>query len=165
MSKGITVTGGAGYRCPKHGPTEPVLYKRANGYLHRRCRICRDEMMRKHRKRYNADFRHNEKFRAARRQERKGMRLRVLAKYGNRCACCLLTGHHFLTFDHVKNDGVAHRKTFPYSGTRILELLDSLPYDPDRFQVLCWNCNHAKAQNGGICPHESLRSFVGEAGA
>jgi len=78
----------------------------------------------------------------------------VLNAYGGQCACCGETRRMFLTIDHVNNDGAEHRRQIGgKSATRILRWLCENGYPPG-FQVLCWNCNHAKHLNGGVCPHQ-----------
>lgn len=79
-----------------------------------------------------------------------------LNHYGNRCVCCGQTDIRYLTIDHINNDGKQHRETF--SGP-IYDWLRSHSY-PEGFQILCSNCNYAKAYFGGceqpcqsrVCP-------------
>lgn len=70
----------------------------------------------------------------------------------------------FLSLDHVNNDGANHRRSLGYingngkgASSKIWKWLRDNSY-PSGFQVLCMNCNHGKARNGGICPHEAQRS-------
>jgi len=72
----------------------------------------------------------------------------VLAHYGNKCACCGESQREFLAIDHINNDGWKHRKTFKIN---IYDWLQRNHY-PAGFQVLCHNCNMAKAFYGR-CPH------------
>lgn len=59
-----------------------------------------------------------------------------------------------LQIDHLNNDGSEHRRTFKsYNATRFYRWLQQNGYPPN-FQVLCANCNVAKARNGGVCPHQ-----------
>jgi len=76
----------------------------------------------------------------------------VLEHYGNKCACCGETTPQFLTIDHIKNDGRSHRKKTG-SGSAFYTWLikNKLPDNLD-LQVLCWNCNMAKAHYR-YCPH------------
>lgn len=88
---------------------------------------------------------------------RKDARSAVLSAYGGKCACCGEAAEPFLVIDHVNNDGAAHRMRLfgrPNSAgqTFYLYLVDSgFPTDPP-LQVLCANCNLAKAK--GRCPHD-----------
>jgi 5-methylcytosine-specific restriction endonuclease McrA len=78
------------------------------------------------------------------------LKTRFLAMYGGICFCCHESQSEFLTLDHVKNDGKQHRAERSASGV----YMDALErYDPDRFQILCYNCNIAK-YNYGTCPHQ-----------
>ena len=87
----------------------------------------------------------------------------VLAGYGGTCACCRESTPQFLTLDHVNNDGAAHRKELNNGDTRN----NARVYDdairrgfPSDLQLLCWNCNCAKAFYGE-CPHrESVHSAM-----
>jgi len=92
-----------------------------------------------------------------------------LNRYGGVCACCGEFNPKFLTLDHVKNNGVDKRtltvwerpprfKTpMPRASYRPTEyfLRDAVKnYQPEEYQILCYNCNCARAHNDGICPHE-----------
>lgn len=80
------------------------------------------------------------------------MRLRCFEHYGTTCACCGEAEEMFLTFDHVNNDGYAHRK-IDRSGSNLCRWLIKQGF-PEGFQVLCMNCNWGKYRNGGVCPHK-----------
>lgn len=80
---------------------------------------------------------------------------KVLAAYGAVCACCGETERAFLTFDHKNNDGADHRRKIG-SGSVFYRWLIDNDY-PSTIQVLCFNCNAGKHNNGGICPHETSR--------
>ena len=74
-------------------------------------------------------------------------RLTVIDAYGGVCACCGEYRYEFLALDHVNNDGAAHRK----------EVGDVYKWAiktkfPPSLQLLCHNCNMAKAIYGH-CPH------------
>lgn len=75
----------------------------------------------------------------------------VFDHYGNKCVCCGETEPVFLSLDHVDGGGNQERtkkRTSPY--TYELALKEGLP---ERFQILCFNCNWAK-HAVGICPHQ-----------
>ncbi len=73
----------------------------------------------------------------------------ALKKYGGKCNCCGEKEKKFLCIDHINNDGVEHRKKI---GSNIYSWLRKNNY-PKGFQVLCYNCNNAKARYGK-CPHQ-----------
>ena len=78
----------------------------------------------------------------------------VMAYGGYVCACCGETEPLFLTIDHVRSDGAAHRKRLgSLGGARFYKWLRDNGYPPG-FQVLCMNCNHGRHRNGGKCPHK-----------
>lgn len=72
----------------------------------------------------------------------------VYNHYGNKCKCCSEPNRLFLTIDHVNNDGYLERK----SGMVLYKLIIKNNF-PEKFQILCWNCNLGKYLNNGICPH------------
>lgn len=86
-------------------------------------------------------------------------RKQVLDVYGHKCACCGEHRYHFLTIDHVNNDGSKHRaelsggKRNTGVALKVLRYIINHGY-PDTFRILCYNCNCGRARNGGICPHE-----------
>jgi len=107
---------------------------------------------RKWRNKYVAKLRdHHRKMDKIRRHK---LREEVISAYGEACACC---GEHqieFLAMDHINNDGKEHRKVVPPS--EFYPWLKRNNY-PKGYQVLCNNCNLAKARYG-ICPHKKARS-------
>jgi len=74
--------------------------------------------------------------------------------YGRKCACCGYDDQRFLTVDHVNNDGNVRRKQGYGQYSEYVRISSTLP---DDIQILCMNCNFAKARHGGVCPHESDR--------
>ena len=85
------------------------------------------------------------------------VRSAALAAYGNMCVCCNETTKEFLAIDHVNNDGYLHRRQEKISGSGIYWWLKKNNYPTDgRFQILCHNCNVAKALYGS-CPHNKGR--------
>ncbi len=84
-------------------------------------------------------------------------KLIVLSHYSERsypeCACCGETHIEFLCLDHINNDGNIERKKLGSqgSGTNFYAYLKKRNY-PEGYQVLCFNCNCAKAFYGK-CPH------------
>jgi hypothetical protein len=80
-------------------------------------------------------------------------RKEVLGHYGGKCTCCGETTYEFLAIDHINNDGAKHRREV--GGSRGLFLWLRRHNYPDGFQILCHNCNCAKAYYGE-CPHKKL---------
>lgn len=84
----------------------------------------------------------------------KTVRLECLSHYSNgllACNCCKESIYSFLCLDHVNNDGHEHRKIVKGN---IYVWLRKNKY-PSGFQVLCHNCNMAKALYKS-CPHQKL---------
>lgn len=84
---------------------------------------------------------------------RKKVRMAVFEKYGNKCACCGESLYEFLVIDHINNDGKGHRAMFNNHGDSIYKDILESPIDHAKYQVLCHNCNMAKACFGE-CPHK-----------
>lgn len=82
---------------------------------------------------------------------RKKAREKVFLHYGSRCVCCNETKIEFLTIDHINGGGRQHRKKI---GVTIDNWLVANDF-PRGFQILCFNCNQAKAIYGE-CPHKYL---------
>ena len=81
------------------------------------------------------------------------LRRRVIEMYGNCCACCSESMFEFLTIDHVQGEGNTHRRK---RGGNYGVYKDSLSsYQPNKFHVLCYNCNCAR-QYHGVCPHQQM---------
>ena len=95
-----------------------------------------------------------------------------LKMYGYVCACCGEANPKFLTVDHVRNDGKECREYVSFhtvrrdgresspipsikNKTTVAFLKDAISkYQPEVYQVLCYNCNFGKAHNDSICPHK-----------
>lgn len=113
----------------------------------------------KARERYHAN---GDEHRAAGRRRKRQLKELVLEAYGGaRCVCCGETAFEFLTMDHANNDGNEHRRELKEKHGYNMDMYRWLKNNnfPRGFQVLCWNCNCAKAHYG-ICPHEVERRDV-----
>ncbi len=93
---------------------------------------------------------HNPEFRKKRTEKARENREMVLNKYGGKCNCCGIADYEFLALDHVNNDGKEHRKKVA-SGDIVRWIMKN--NYPASIQVLCHNCNMAKAFYK-ICPHK-----------
>lgn len=125
------------------------------------CTTCTDRALEAERIR-KADPEYMEAFRLYQNSYSRQARERVIAGYGNKCACCGMTGLPFLTLDHVNNDGNKDRLA-RRGGKKSGRGEDRRTWYnrliregfPPHIQVLCWNCNMAKAHyGGGVCPHK-----------
>lgn len=81
----------------------------------------------------------------------------VISHYGGECSCCGEKQIEFLSIDHINGDGAEERRRLfgdrTYGGWSIYRLIQKNGYPAERYQVLCMNCNFAKAHNNNICPH------------
>lgn len=66
------------------------------------------------------------------------------------CQCCCEDSIEFLSIDHINNNGAKQRRE-DKSSAKICRWLKKNNY-PKGYQVLCFNCNMAKALYGS-CPH------------
>ena len=90
---------------------------------------------------------------SARRARRK-TRQAILTMYGDRCACCGDDHEEFLALDHVNGGGAKHRKSVgTTSSTAVYRSVLNEGYHPERYRILCHNCNMALALYG-YCPHD-----------
>jgi hypothetical protein len=110
------------------------------------------EVMRIAGKRWRAN--NKDKVKANRYKTRDKLRKDVLNAYGHECICCKEKRHQFLAIDHINGGGNKHRKSLHKnaSAQTFYTWLRKNNY-PVGFQVLCHNCNCAKAYYK-ICPHQ-----------
>jgi hypothetical protein len=80
---------------------------------------------------------------------RRRLKEAIISAYGGKCACCGEADSRFLTVDHVQNDGAEERRQIGH--WNILANIRRQGF-PDRYQLLCYNCNCAKGVYGS-CPH------------
>ena len=95
-----------------------------------------------------------ERIRQRARERARRIRERVIKKYGGRCQCpgCGVTQYEFLVIDHVNGGGSKERREkWSSSSQTFFTYLDRHPRSA-KYQVLCQNCNSAKAYHSG-CPH------------
>jgi hypothetical protein len=85
-------------------------------------------------------------------KRRNAKRLEVITHYGGKCSCCGETEYGFLTIDHVNGGGTKHRKEVTASRLPYVIIKNNFPKD---YQVLCYNCNCARAvSHNKVCPHK-----------
>lgn len=93
-----------------------------------------------------------EYYKALGRKYTRQLREEVINAYGGKCICCNESHIEFLAIDHIYNDGKEDRKIVGTS-TQFYRYLKRNNYPKDRYQILCHNCNMAKAFYGQ-CPHQ-----------
>jgi hypothetical protein len=84
---------------------------------------------------------------------RKTLRERIIAIYGSKCTCCGESIYEFLSIDHIGGGGNKHRKQSALSSTGYYLSIMKEGYSPDKYRLLCFNCNQAIGLYG-ICPHK-----------
>lgn len=97
---------------------------------------------------------HRELVRARYRARHRKVRETVIAKYGGKCQCpgCDVNQYEFLAIDHIHGGGCRERREKNFPNSQAFYAYLSKNYEPEKYQVLCHNCNSAKAFYGG-CPH------------
>lgn len=101
---------------------------------------------------------HYKKWRARLSQLNYHKKAMVFWFYGNECVCCGERTFEFLSIDHKNNDGKAHRARTKAGQQFWSDIIrQGCPSD---MQVLCFNCNCARALNKGICPHQNTTAIV-----
>jgi len=88
------------------------------------------------------------------RMVRRRLREIVLSLYGHECRCCHVTDAEFLSIDHLRNDGYIERRRI--DSISLLKRIVAMREIRGRYQLLCHNCNMAKALFG-LCPHQARR--------
>jgi len=99
-------------------------------------------------------LKHREKRNRRLTERRRARRRQIVETLGAKCKCCGETEPVFLTIDHVQNDG-AKVRTMHRHRLHTMILAEGCP--PERYQILCWNCNAAKGILGA-CPHSTASS-------
>jgi hypothetical protein len=105
---------------------------------------------------YNQQWRilNPDKVKANRQKTRDNLRNAVIDAYGGKCQCCSESTREFLAIDHINGGGNAHRRSLhPKASAQTLYCWLRKNNYPKGFQILCHNCNSAKAYYGG-CPHQ-----------
>lgn len=108
----------------------------------KRCAGCR--------KKYLADHGKKEDTRNKRKISNRKIRERLFEGYGGKCVCCGESRFEFLALDHVNGGGRQERKTKSTQQIALSAIRDGFP---DKYRVLCHNCNQAIGWYG-ICPHQ-----------
>lgn len=75
----------------------------------------------------------------------------VITRLGGRCACCGERNRGFLVIDHINGGGTAERRKS--KGVWLYDRVRKEGCPPDKYRVLCYNCNGAYGVNK-CCPHE-----------
>ena len=82
----------------------------------------------------------------------KNIRNKIIDNYGGKCVCCSETIREFLCIDHV-GYGIHKPLGKRLPNNQFYKYIIEHNY-PNEFQILCQNCNHAKAFYKE-CPHKT----------
>jgi hypothetical protein len=75
----------------------------------------------------------------------KNMKNKFFEIYGNKCNYCGETDRTALCLDHVKDDMAYRKKTGSTGWKEYRKAIET--YDPNNYQILCFNCNMLKQKN------------------
>ena len=151
--------------CKEHKPkTEEFFYvdRRKNIFRYE----CRDCQHIRQSQKYHRDKKRNPE-RIAKRQASvykshataiKTLKKQILDYYGARCTCCGEEHKEFLVIDHVLNDGAHERKVLKLISERFYKHIIQEGF-PDKYQILCMNCNWAKSRCPDGCPHVAEKNI------
>jgi hypothetical protein len=89
----------------------------------------------------------------------KKIREDVFNHYGSECVCCGERTPEFLCIDHANNGRGNPADRHGTSGGPMFYAWIKRNNYPDDLQVLCHNCNMAKALYG-ICPHQTSLEYT-----
>lgn len=84
------------------------------------------------------------------------IKLEVIKAYGGKCQCpggCTVVNPDWLSMDHIKGGGIAHRKRLKVIGLDFYRWLKKNKFPKRGFRLLCYNCNLSRGHLGQ-CPHE-----------
>ena len=84
---------------------------------------------------------------------RRRLRRKVLDAYGGKCSCCGEANEEFLALDHVNGGGSKERREKASNQSTRMYLLVVREGFPDRYRLLCHNCNCSLGWYG-YCPHQ-----------
>jgi len=156
--------------CKRCGESKPLdafgVARRAKDGRNCYCRPCQVIINREYRQAHPEKVRsfpsnryasNAEKRREDVRRSRAKLRAEVHAALGGACACCGETTNEFLTIDHIGGRSGEHVGAIT---ERVRRLIRSEGYPPEKYRLLCWNCNAAHGIYG-YCPHERELKAVG----
>lgn len=85
------------------------------------------------------------------------LKIEVMKHYGDgKCQCCSEKIIHFLSIDHINENGAEHRREIGNrTGISFYQWLKTNNF-PSGYQTMCHNCNTGKHINKGICPHKKI---------
>lgn len=99
---------------------------------------------------------HKEKFIDYQRDYRRKIRLEAIDLYGGECVCCGEARYQFLAFDHINGGGSKDWRRKKRGAGWLNNLIKNRP---EGIQLLCHNCNSAKAFYGR-CPHGKVEPII-----
>lgn len=89
--------------------------------------------------------------RARHRETQSNLRKKFIDMYGGKCDCCGIEDIDVLSMEHINRDGAQARR----ERTSMTEYrLAIKTYQPEKYKILCRNCNSGGHINGD-CPHKT----------
>ncbi|HEY1646272.1 MAG TPA: hypothetical protein VGF75_08015 [Candidatus Saccharimonadales bacterium] len=115
------------------------------------CPLCNENKPKEAYKIQEGQYRNNVCKTCLGKRYRTKLKLDVLNAFNRECDCCGETNPHFLTLDHVQNDGNIHRQEL--NNYQCMAEARKEGFPKEKYQLLCMNCNFAKGHYGE-CPHK-----------
>ena len=83
-------------------------------------------------------------------EKKQADRAEIFRLEGNKCRCCGISDPMYYQLDHVKNDGHLDRPSKNNKRkSKLYITLKRYLENPEKYQLLCANCNQAKQMNNG----------------
>ena len=135
-------------------------YAKNKEHIKIRQKIWRENNQEKHKERGKNYYQTHKKESSERiKKYTKKLKELIMNHYGWRCNCagCPEKNPIFFTIDHVNNDGYKDKTKngVRYGGASLYVKVIKEGF-PNKYQILCWNCNCGKRSNNGICPHNNI---------
>lgn len=122
--------------CKKCASEKDKVYRAKNKIKLRATRVIWEQKTKEHRRKYV-----NSKYRE--------LKDKVIDHYGGKCVICGFDNKLALCIDHVNGNGLKERKSIGV--VRMMREIVKNNY-PDKYQILCANCNQIKAIEKGEIP-------------
>jgi hypothetical protein len=109
------------------------------------CKICLEKAKQYELQKYKSMKEgQRKKIYANRKRRHEKFRKDALDKLGGKCVICGFSDYRALQIDHIDGNGQTDRKNLSHLGFGTLKYFSYIVEHPDKYQVLCANCNWIK---------------------
>lgn len=139
---------------PKHRRCKDGYYNFCKFCTNERLRISRNKNLEENRARSRKWQKDNPEWRRGYvNQAYRKLKDKIIANYGGKCSICGFSDSRALCIDHVNGNGLKERKRISAMG--MMREIVKNNY-PDKYQILCANCNQIKAIEKGEIPVSNI---------